>query len=266
MTVFLVGGGVSDHLSSVYDRFASEVHLHAQGTDAPRVLVVILGSEASARTYLPAYAELVTDRIVAEVETLSLGPDAPASLNLDGLGGVIVGGGRTMGYLEGLLPLRDALQGLVRKGVPYLGFSAGAMVASQVVICGGYRWNGTQVCPSEAGDGMTDVELREGLGLVDLTVETHASAMGTLGRAVVAVESRRTSNCVALDEDTALAMESDGTIRTVGSGSAWWVTRADDVISIRPQSRVGGPSCWWTVVGVPQRSEGKGGTDTAGPG
>ena len=72
-----------------------------------------------------------------------------------------------------------------RRGRPYLGFSAGAMIAPERAIIGGYRVRGVEVCPEEASEGLGEVELREGLGLVPFAVDVHAAQAGTLGASPV---------------------------------------------------------------------------------
>ena len=61
-----------------------------------------------------------------------------------------------------------------------MGFSAGAMVAPARAIVGGYRIRGTEVCPVEWSEGLEEVEIRDGLGLVPFAVDVHAAQAGTL--------------------------------------------------------------------------------------
>src|SRR5690606_12907533 len=106
----------------------------------------------------------------------------------------------------------------------YLGFSAGAMVAAELALVGGYRAGGAEVCPVGWSEGLDELTLRPGIGLVPWAVEVHAAQAGTLGRAVAAVAGGGALPAVALDEVAALHVEDDGARHVLGSGRAWWVT------------------------------------------
>ena len=82
--------------------------------------------------------------------------------------------------------------------------SAGAMVAPVRAIVGGYRIRGTEVCSVDWSEGLEEVEIREGLGLVPFAVDVHAAQAGTLGRAVGAVAKGLVDRAAAVDENTAL--------------------------------------------------------------
>ena len=125
----------------------------------------------------------------------------------DDVDAIVVGGGPTPGYLDGLRPSAAAIRrGGRRRALPYLGFSAGAMVAPERAIVGGYRIRGTEVCPEDASEGLEELEIRDGLGLVPFAVDVHAAQAGTLGRAVGAVAQGLVDRAVAVDENTALVL------------------------------------------------------------
>ncbi|QEC49599.1 hypothetical protein FSW04_19840 [Baekduia soli] len=137
----------------------------------------------------------------------------PTIPDVAGAAGVYVAGGPTPLYaalLDGWRP---------PPGIPYAGFSAGAAVAAARAIVGGWRAPGGEgVCPQDAGEGLDDVTIARGLGLVPFAVDVHAGQWGTLGRLVHAVGSGLVPAGWALDEGTLLA---GGEVH--GTGAAWHV-------------------------------------------
>src|SRR6476661_8926360 len=185
MTILLVGGGPDTVTApAVFDRFVRELRHRASGR-VPRVAVVLFDREGSSEYFLPAYVVPLESRTACDVVPVLLGFNRGADPAVfDDVDGIVVGGGPTPGYLEGLLPSAQPIRSLVSDGVPYMGFSAGAMVAPVRAIVGGYRIRGTEVCPADWSEGLEEVEIRDGLGLVPFAVDVHAAQAGTLGRAV----------------------------------------------------------------------------------
>jgi cyanophycinase len=212
----------------VFDRFVRELRIRAGGR-APRVAVVLVDQEGSSELFLPAYLRPLESRIVCEVLPVLLrfnkdaDPDA-----FDGVDGIVVGGGPTPGYLAGLLPSAEAIRCAVSEGVPYMGFSAGAMVAPARAIVGGYRIKGTEVCSEECSEGLDEVEIRDGLGLVPFAVEVHTAQAGTLSRAVGAVAQGLLDRAAAVDENTALVLRHTDLdeLEVIGAGHCWTVRGA----------------------------------------
>ena len=59
------------------------------------------------------------------------------------------------------------------------------MIAPERAIIGGYRVRGVEVCPEESSEGLGEVELREGLGLVpSLSTSTPRRPERVLGSVV----------------------------------------------------------------------------------
>jgi cyanophycinase len=139
---------------------------------------------------------------------------------LDGAAGVYVGGGWTPGYADAITSWAPAIRGL---GVPYAGFSAGAAVAAEAALVGGWRLDGRQVCAEEAGEDLDELAVRPGLGLVDFAVDVHASQWGTVTRLLHAVAAGLVPEGVAVDEHTALEV-TDGSWTVHGLGSVYRVT------------------------------------------
>ncbi len=229
MTIILVGGGPDTVTTpAVFDRFAKELRHRAPGR-IPRVAVVLFDHEGSSEYFLPAYLEQLESRMACEVVPVLLGFNRSAGpAAFDDVDGIVVGGGPTPSYLEGLLPSAEAIRGMVSDGVPYMGFSAGAMVAPARAIVGGYRIHGTEVCPVDWSEGLEEVEIRDGLGLVPFAVDVHAAQAGTLGRAVGAVARGLADRAAAVDENTALVLHQADLeeLEVIGAGNCWTIRGA----------------------------------------
>jgi cyanophycinase len=87
------------------------------------------------------------------------------------------------------------------------------------------------VCPQTSGEGLDDVTLDAGLGLVDLVVDVHAAQHGNLSRAVAIVHAGLADRVVAIDENTSLII-GDGGLEVAGDGSVWTADRDGDRVSI----------------------------------
>ena len=218
MAIVLVGGGpdTTRSLSCLAPFVAA-----CRRRGAARVGLLLAGDRASAEHFAPEYRALLPG---LSVEVVPLADGVGDVTRLDA---VVVGGGPTPVYHDALRDVLPVLRGMVAAGVPYLGFSAGAMVAAELALVGGYRAGGAEVCPVGWSEGLDELTLRPGIGLVPWTVEVHAAQAGTLGRAVAAVAGGGALSVVALDEDTALHIDDDGARHVLGSGRAWWVTSDD---------------------------------------
>ncbi|SDT57696.1 cyanophycinase [Pseudarthrobacter equi] len=230
MSIFLVGAGPdADSFPDVFDRFAAEAELRAGPGRQARIAVVVHDSGGAPMTRLPEYAGPLQERIACDVVPVLLGNGGIADpAAFAGVHGVVVGGGLTPAYLRGVEKASPTLAQLVGDGVPYLGFSAGAMVAPGRALIGGYLVNGIEVCGEECSEGLADLEFRTGLGIAPFAVDVHAAQAGTLSRAVGAVAAGLVDHAVAIDEGTAiiLAAADAGDYTVIGAGTSWDV-RAD---------------------------------------
>jgi cyanophycinase len=173
---------------------------------------------------LGEYVEPLRARLPFELVPVLLGEVRTADPALfDGVDAVVVGGGLTPAYLAGLHPAMPALTRIVAGGASYLGFSAGAMLAPERALIGGYRVDGVELCGEECSEGLDALDIREGLGLAPFAVDVHAAQAGTLGRAVGAVAAGLVARAVAIDESTALILPAAGSedFEVIGSGNCW---------------------------------------------
>ena len=107
-----------------------------------------------------------------------------------------------------------------------MGFSAGAMVAPVRAIVGGYRIRGTEVCPAEWSEGLEDVEIRDGLGLVPFAVDVHAAQAGNPRPGRWGGAQRPClDRAVAVDENTALVLHHADLeeLDVIGTGNCWTI-------------------------------------------
>ena len=236
MSVHLVGGGWgAAHAASVYAPFITEAAEAAgrDGVDRPRIAVLLVLGHAEAAEQSARWR--TTLESVADVDAaVTVVPEDGAfeAATLAGVHGVLVGGGLTPAYRRAVEPVAGELRRLVASGLPYLGFSAGAAIASDTALLGGWRIGGVPVAPEETGEDLDEVTVEAGIGLIDLTVDCHAAQWGTLTRLIAATEARLVDGGIAIDEDTLFSIGTSG-LRVAGAGSVWSVTAADDGVSVR---------------------------------
>lgn len=225
MDVHLIGGGWDDALAHrLYGPFV-EAATRAAGS-TPRILLVVMGTDAESLQYHEKYLrtlglvgghELVVQR-VAEGTPFDSGA-------LEGVDGLVVGGGPTPQYHASLAGAYARIRSLVASGMPYAGFSAGAAIAAAHAVVGGWRIDGSPVCPEDSNEDLDQVTVVEGIGLVEGAVDVHAAQWGNVSRLVAAVGAGLAPGGVAIDEGTALGPGG----RVVGAGRVWHVSRDERV-------------------------------------
>jgi len=227
MSIHLAGGGWSEAMFTVFLREA-QARAAGAGRVIPRIGVLLVADEnQSAAEYSAKYAAVLASAGSCDpvFTVLQDGAEATSAL-LSGIDGLLIGGGLTPAYLEAVLPIVDEIRLLVADGLPYLGFSAGAAIAADTAIIGGWKIGDVPVGAEEIGEDLEHVTVEEGLGLVDLAIDVHAAQWGTLARLIAATEAGLVDGGVAIDEDTALVVGDDDPY-VVGVGSVWRVTPGD---------------------------------------
>lgn len=224
MSVHLVGGGTDSAAApEIYGPFLAEAAARASSRAAEKPLIALVSVGHSDRA--GAYREWLSSAGECELREIALEPGDEATIaSLQDVDGIFVAGGETPAYLRAVEPVFGEIRRQVASGVPYLGYSAGAMIAAQVAIIGGWRIGGIPVCPEEWSENLDDVTVDAGMGLVDITVDVHAAQAGTLTRLVAATEAGLvTDGGVAIDENTVL-IAAEGALRVAGRGTVWLVT------------------------------------------
>jgi cyanophycinase len=235
MSVHLVGGGWPENDGgAAFRAFVEEAAERAREAGAlggPRIAVVVVRDgdqleHGAALAAEAAHAGPIDERLIALAEGETAIPGILADSD-----GILVGGGLTPAYLESLEPLFEEIRERVSEGVPYLGFSAGAMIAPERALIGGWRIGGIPVSPEEASEELDEVTLVNGIGLVDVTVEVHTAQWGTLSRLVAATAAGLTDGGVAIDESTALIVGPSG-LSVAGTGNVWRVVPAEQGVVV----------------------------------
>lgn len=241
MSVHLIGGGATTAADApLYGPFVAEAALRAGdvGRERPRIAVISLHPEAEEKA--AALGELLIQAgagSAIEVHLTAGRPDMPIGLDaLAGVDGIAVGGGVVEDVRAGLEPVFGELRRLVAGGVPYLGVSAGAMIAAEGSFGGGSRIGGVVVSPEDPDEPGDELEIERGIGLVDVAIEVHVAERGMLSRLVAAVESGLVAGGLGIDERTALIVSDDG-VRVEGKGSVWRVLPAEGGVLV---STIGG--------------------------
>ena len=128
------------------------------------------------------------------------------------------------------MPLALELRAWLADGPrPYLGFSAGAAIASDRAIVGGWRVGAVPVCPEDAGEDLDQLTAVPGLGLTKWSVDVHCAQWGTLPRLIETIRTsppgRGWGNGLGIDENTVVSFEPGGGFTVAGLGRAWTVHR-----------------------------------------
>ncbi|QAY74505.1 peptidase S51 [Agromyces protaetiae] len=243
MSVHLQGGGWSDGADAdVYRGFVAEAAARAaasgeerakdsSGRPIPRIALVVVRADDPA-AIAERFAEELRAGGTVDVHLTAVrhGEAVPRTAFAD-VDGVMVGGGLTPAYRDALEPHFGELRRLVAGGIPYLGFSAGASIAAEQAIVGGTRIGGVEVAPEDNGEGLDEVQIAPGIGLVDIPVDVHAAQWGSLSRVVAAVEAGLIPGALAIDERTVLVV-GEGGLQVAGRGSVWRVLPGEQGVSV----------------------------------
>jgi cyanophycinase len=240
--VHLVGGGADcPNAADLVRAFAAEAVSHAQQATAPRLALVMVDTDGRADAFRPAYTAPLDSHIAGGFEYVDIRLDGGAWQDgsaFRGVDGIVVAGGPTALYHAGLSHLSAVFKEVLADRVPYLGFSAGAMIAADTALLGGWRDEGRAVCDEDWSEGFDELTLAPGLGLVDVTVDVHATQAGLLPRALAAALRPECQRVAAIDEGTVLSPPAHaGTAssgQTTGDGFVWWLeTTADATLDAR---------------------------------
>lgn len=226
MDITLIGGGWDQaYAPELYGPFLSAASARAGGRSRCLIGCVVVdeGDGVEQALRWTSVIEALGD-VAARAILVPIGSSLSSSA-LAGIDALLVCGGLTPAYAEALAPVAEGVRRLVRGGLPYAGFSAGAAVAARRAVVGGWRLNGTPVCDPDAAEDLDEVEVVDGLGLVEWPVDVHASQWGTVPRLAAALQRDGLPVGYAIDEDTALRI-TDEEQTVVGAGAVHRVTPA----------------------------------------
>lgn len=227
--VFLIGGGWNAEIfPDTFGRFISSATRNGE-----RRIAIVLAEEEGADShelflrFFEAFGCLGLNLSEAVKVVVSKGN----VLTKEKLGaikptGIFVCGGLTPAYFDALCGDKNWLGFLTENEIPYCGFSAGASIASAKAIIGGWQREIenriVQIADENAGEDLDLLTVGNGLGLVDFSVDVHATQWGTLSRLIHAVDSKMCGDGFAIDEDTMLEIY-ENKISVRGAGNVYRV-------------------------------------------
>ncbi len=236
--VYLIGGGRNNEtFPHTFGRF-----LKKAAKNGKRKIALIVAeeeggdSEAQFLRFFKAFESVG----LSETEAVRLFVSKEDNLTKEKLArieptGVFVCGGLTPAYFESLCLDKSWLGYLFENKIPFCGFSAGSSVASEKAVIGGWRReiNGrtVEIADENASEDLDILSVREGLGLVDFSVDVHATQWGTLSRLVHAIDAGLADEGRAIDENTMLEII-DGKINIFGAGNVYHFKRQNGKIEI----------------------------------
>jgi len=232
MSIFLVGGATTPEVDAeLWPAFVAEASAYAARSErtVPRIAVVIV-DEGDGEAALDTIARQLGGDCEVRPVLVPIGHDVQQA-DLAMIDALYIAGGLTPAYRQAVHPVQGEIRRLVAGGLPYLGYSAGAQIAAEQAIVGGWRIGGVPVAPSDAAEDLDEVTIEQGIGLVDISVDVHAAQWGTVGRLIAAVEAGMVPGGVAIDESTALVV-GDGDLRVLGTGSVWQVVPSESGVNV----------------------------------
>lgn len=230
--IFLHGGGDNPQIRA--DTFGRFVRAATIDRGCSLALIVVEPDPEQARESFEAYRAIFASLPdpPEQIHPLLISvrePLRPDHLQVIKPTGVFVCGGSTPLYHRALCSELDWVSYLLNAGIPYGGTSAGAAIAANQAILGGWQiFRAGKTRPilfSGASEGLDPLTVRAGLGLVPFAVDVHASQWGTVSRLLQAVDTGLVSTGWAIDENTVLQVEND-TVSVYGQGQAYRVWRS----------------------------------------
>lgn len=232
-SIFLHGG--NDHLDyrrTTFGRFIDR----APGRVA---LIIAEPKPEDAQTHLSAYQAILKDSGATDLSPIFVTDNDPltsAKLEAISPAGIFVCGGATPFYHSAICADLSWVGYLREHNLPYCGTSAGAAIAPQQAILGGWQHPAgnklRDILFKGASEGLDPLTVKPGLGLVPFAVDVHASQWGTLTRLIHAVSSGLVSEGWAIDENTMVVVE-DGRVSVSGRGQAYHVQSSQQGVNIQ---------------------------------
>lgn len=242
MRVFLIGGGWSPGGL----RVTLGPFVRAAGAGGPAAIACVLHRAWSGRAGSGLHVAVLRALGAATVRLIVVGRDRPLRApDLDGITGLFVGGGLPSAYHAALWPTAaEWLPVLRARAIPYAGYSAGALIAPEAALLGGWRARvgdrERPLTPRRTAEGLHLVCCRPGLGLVPFIVDAHAAQWGTLPRLLHAVAAGWADEGWALDEHTMVEVN-EGVATVHGTGLAYRARQTDHGLVVAPLAP--GTSC-----------------------
>ena len=107
------------------------------------------------------------------------------------------------------------MQEIYRKGATIAGTSAGAAAMPETMLIGG---------AGDASNKISALSMAPGLAFMSgVVIDSHFAERGRMGRLLGAVSQNPRNLGLGIDEDTAIVVQNDGTMRVIGSGAVYVV-------------------------------------------
>jgi cyanophycinase len=192
------------------------------GRPGKPVIACVVFDEGDGRAQFTRWAAALREVANCEPVPVLMSPGAPLDVSeLGNADGLLVCGGLTPGYAASMASgAAEVLDWLLLGDRPYAGFSAGAAIAPESALVGGWLSAGVPICSDDAAEDLDEITVQPGLGLVRFTVDVHCAQWGTLPRLVEAVRLRAGLAGVGIDENTALIVGPGGAV-VAGRGQVW---------------------------------------------
>ncbi|HEX8287207.1 MAG TPA: Type 1 glutamine amidotransferase-like domain-containing protein [Pyrinomonadaceae bacterium] len=231
MQVFLIGGGWNAEIfPQTFGRF-----LTAAANNQKRIAIIVAEEDgADSHEQFLRFSSAFESIGLNSADSFKVIVSAEKHMTIENLNeikpsGIFVCGGLTPVYYDSLCHDKHWLEYLFENNIPYCGFSAGASIASEKAIIGGWRREINnelvEIANENAGEDLDLLDVRNGLGLVPFAVDVHATQWGTLSRLVHAIDAEFVVEGWAIDENTLL--EFDGkNVSVHGAGGAYRIRRA----------------------------------------
>jgi cyanophycinase len=230
--VFLIGGGWDETaFPRTYGGFVAAV-----GDGSAPIACILLDHDERDAFFARSVAAFAAVGATGLVP-IFVSRDRPLTeADVRGMSGIFVGGGLTPEYHDAIVPTAGAvIRDLVEAGMPYAGFSAGAMIAPVDGIIGGWKLrqgdDDLTICSEDVSEDEAYLDVRQGIGLVPFAVDVHASQYGTPTRLLHAVRAGTVPDGWAVDEDTMIVVE-QGRVTVSGLGSAYRVLPAGESLAV----------------------------------
>ncbi|HEY9104520.1 Type 1 glutamine amidotransferase-like domain-containing protein [Chitinimonas sp.] len=228
-TVCLIGGGWTP---AAWPLTLGPFVMAAHRAGATRIAVVLHGEPGDPRGEMEvrfAHAFEAAGLAASQLRFVWVGDKTPLTFEIleeIKATAVFVGGGLTPAYHAALCQDMGWLDEIRQLGLAYGGFSAGAAIAANHAILGGWQvlrhGKPVPMVHPDMGEDLDLLTVLPGLGLVPFAVDVHAGQWGTVSRLMQAVDTGAVGEGWAIDEDTALIVE-QGHVRVVGLGHAYHV-------------------------------------------
>jgi cyanophycinase len=187
--------------------------------DKARIAVIPTASEeprTSGENYVKLFSRMGAAQAAwMKIEKREDALGGPALDLIENASGIFITGGDQSRLVELLVGthVREAIRAAHARGVVVAGTSAGAsIVGGHMMVPGGGATGETA-----ARKGMVDTVTGFGL-LQDVIVDQHFSERGRMGRLLAVFAANPGLLAVGLDEDTAVVIDGDGLLETLGSG------------------------------------------------